>query len=84
MFQIGKQLDSDTLHIPYYESEELSPPRYVTPRVKRFESVEGKGEGKWAIQRNLCNMEDRLDYIEQMRQDMIQQIENTDMVGAHG
>lgn len=67
--------------VPYYESEELAEPRVVAAR-KRFVSADSKDEGKLTIARNLCNMDDRLEYIEELTEEMQRQIRDTDMVSV--
>lgn len=72
------------LRIPPYESEELSPPRILPTRPQRFISIEAKSGGKATIAQNLCNMDDRLEYIEQLNDDMMRQIQDTNMVSFYG
>ena len=57
----------------------MSVPRVIIAR-RRFESVESKDEGKLTIARNLSNMADRLEYMEELRDEMVRQINDTEMV----
>lgn len=66
--------------VPHYESEELSPSKIIVPRSAHFNSVKVKDSGKLTIARNLSNMDDRLEYIEVLRDEMMRQIDDTDMV----
>jgi len=49
-------------------------------RPKRYVPSEVKSEGKLNIAQNLCNMDDRLEYIEELRNEMMEQIQSTEMV----
>lgn len=59
-----------------------SNPVYLIPKPERFVAAEAKNTGRSGIRRDLANMDDRLDYLDELRGQMEQEIQNTEMVSC--